>query len=178
MCNLENIVEECRKKNRKAEERLYSLFAARMFALCIRYSRDRAEAEDNFQDGFVKVFESLEQYSGKGSFEGWMRRIFIHVALEKYRKKKPVRLVEEVPDTLMEETEEPVSIPEEVLFGFVEELPEKYKLVFNLYVGEELQHKEIAEIMGITEGTSKSNLARARDILRKKVKKYLQRYDG
>lgn len=178
MCNLENIIEDCRKKNRKAEERLYNMFAARMFALCIRYSRDRAEAEDNFQDGFVKVFESLEQYKGKGSFEGWMKRIFINIALEKYRKKMPVQLMEEMPDIPAEEFEETICIPEKILCGFVEELPEKYKLVFNLYVGEELRHKEIAEIMGITEGTSKSNLARARDILKKKIKKYQEQYGG
>lgn len=177
MCKLEDITEGCRKKDRKAEEQLYRMFSARMFALCIRYSRDRTEAEDNLQDGFIRVFEAIEQYTGKGSLEGWMRRIFINTALEKYRKNRTLQLVEELPDTEFSDLEEKTDIPGEVLSGYIEELPEKYKLVFNLYVGEEMQHKEIAAMMGISEGTSKSNLARAREILKKKVTEYLKRHE-
>lgn len=89
MCIVEDIVEKCKKRDRKAEEQLYKLFSARMFALCLRYSPSRTEAEDNFQDGFIRVFESIGQYTGKGSFEGWMKRIFINTALENTGKISP-----------------------------------------------------------------------------------------
>lgn len=173
MCKLDNIIEKCKNGNNAAREQLYKMFSARMFAVSIQYSKDRAEAEDNFQDSFIKVFESIRQYTGRGSFEGWMKRIFINTALEKYRKERPIQLVEEYPDIETEDIEEEVNIPEEVLLKFISQLPEKYRLVFNLYVAEECSHKEIAKQVGISEGTSKSNLARAREILKKKIKEYL-----
>lgn len=145
-----------------------------MFAVCIQFSKDRMEAEDNLQEGFIKVFRSLGQYAGKGSFEGWIKRIFINTALEKFRKNRPMQLVEEFPDIEDTDIDDDVLIPEEVLIEFVDQLPEKYKMVFNLYVTEEMSHKEIADLAGITEGTSKSNLSRARDILKRKVKEYLE----
>lgn len=174
MCKLDKIVTQCKKGNREAVEQLYKMFSAKMFALCIRYSKDRSEAEDNLQDGFIKVFESIGQYSGKGSLEGWMKRIFINTSLEKYRKNRFLQTVDEFPDQKEEDIEEEVNVPEDVLLEFINQLPEKYKLVFNLYVMEEMQHKEIAALAGITEGTSKSNLSRARDILKRKVKEYLK----
>ena len=174
MCKLDNIIDKCKKGDPKAAEDLYHMFASQMFAICIRYSRDRTEAEDNLQDGFLKVFESISQYSGRGSFEGWMKRIFIHITFEKYRKNNMLQVVEEVPETTMADIEENIYIPEEVLFGFIEELPEKYRQVFSLYVIDEMQHKEIAALVGISEGTSKSNLARAREILKRKIKDYLK----
>lgn len=174
MCKLDQIIDKCKNGERRAAEQLYKMFSAKMFAVCIQFSKDRAEAEDNLQDGFIKIFHSLGQYTGKGSFEGWMKRIFINTALEKFRKNRPLQLVEELPDIETEEIEENVIIPEEILTGFVDQLPEKYRFVFNLYVAEEMSHKEIAALAGITEGTSKSNLARARDILKRKVKEYLK----
>ncbi len=149
------------------------MFSAKMFAICLRFSRNRAEAEDTLQDGFIKLFDSIGQYSGKGSFEGWMKKIFLTLSLEKFRNKYQLQLVEEVPDIVESDLDDVVDIPSGVLIGFVEQLPERYKLVFNLYVTEEMQHKDIATVLGITEGTSKSNLARAREILRRKIKEYL-----
>lgn len=174
MCKLDQIIAQCRDGNRQAAEQLYKMFSAKMFAVCIQFSRDRTEAEDNLQDGFIKIFDTLGQYAGKGSFEGWMKRIFINTALEKFRKKRPLQLVEELPDIEDADIPEDVLVPEDVLIGFVEELPEKYKLVFSLYAIEGIPHKEIAEMVGITEGTSKSNLSRAREILKKKVKEYIE----
>lgn len=151
------------------------MFSAKMFAICIQYSKSREEAEDNLQDGFIKVLESIGQYKGKGSFEGWMKRIFINTALEKFRKNRSVQVVEEVPEVVDEDdVDDDVSIPPEVLFEFVNQLPEKYRLVFNLYVMEDMQHKEIAALLGITDGTSKSNLARAKEILKRKINAYLR----
>ena len=175
MCNLDKIVERCKKGDRKAGEQLYNMFSAKMFAVCIQYSKSREEAEDNLQDGFIKVLESIGQYKSKGSFEGWMKRIFINTALEKFRKNRTVQVVEEVPEIADEDDiDDDLSIPPEVLFEFVNQLPEKYKLVFNLYVMEDMQHKEIAALLGISDGTSKSNLARAKDILKKKINAYLR----
>ena len=154
MYTLDKIIEKCKKGNRQAGEQLYRMFSSKMFAVCIQYSKTREEAEDNLQDGFIKTLECIGQYSGKGSFEGWMKRIFINIALEKY-------------------VDAGLNIPSEVLFGFVSQLPEKYRLVFNLYVMEELSHKEIASMLGISDGTSKSNLARAKEILKKKINTYL-----
>lgn len=174
MYKLEDILKQCKDGDRQAGEQLYRLFSGTMFAICLRYSRNRPEAEDNLQDGFIKVFESLGQYSGKGSFEGWMKRIFINIALEKYRKIRPVQLVEELPESVLPDIEDEIVVPEQKLLEFVEELPERYRLVFNLYVLEDMQHKEIARLAGITEGTSKSNLARAREILKRRIKEYLE----
>ena len=190
MCNLDKIVDRCKKGDRKAGEQLYHMFSAKMFAVCIQYSKSREEAEDNLQDGFIKVLESIGQYKGKGSFEGWMKRIFINTALEKFRKNRSVQVVEEVPEVVDEDDDlimisddgviirirvsDVMSIPPEVLFEFVNQLPEKYRLVFNLYVMEDMQHKEIAALLGISDGTSKSNLARAKEILKRKINAYLR----
>ncbi len=173
MCKLDQIIDKCRQGDRKAAEKIYRMFSAKMFAICLRFSRDRAEAEDTLQDGFIKLFDSIGQYSGKGSFEGWMKKIFINLSLEKFRNKHQLQLVEEVPDIVESDIDDTVDIPSEILTDFVEQLPERYKLVFNLYVMEEMQHKDIAMALGITEGTSKSNLARAREILKRKVREYL-----
>lgn len=173
MCKLDQIIDKCRQGDRKAAEKIYRMFSTKMFAICLRFSRDRAEAEDTLQDGFIKLFDSIGQYSGKGSFEGWMKKIFINLSLEKFRNKHQLQLVEEVPDIVESDIDDTVDIPSEILTDFVEQLPERYKLVFNLYVMEEMQHKDIAMALGITEGTSKSNLARAREILKRKVREYL-----
>lgn len=173
MCKLDQIIDKCRQGDRKAAEKIYRMFSAKMFAICLRFSRDRAEAEDTLQDGFIKLFDSIGQYSGKGSFEGWMKKIFINLSLEKFRNKHQLQLVEEVPDIIESDIDDALDIPSGVLMDFVEQLPERYKLVFNLYVMEEMQHKDIAMALGITEGTSKSNLARAREILKRKIREYL-----
>lgn len=174
MCNLDRIIDKCKQGDRQAAEKIYQIFSAKMFALCLRFSKDRADAEDTLQDGFIKIFTSIGRYTGKGSFEGWMKRIMINTAMEKFRKNPPLQIVEELPEIEdNEDIDEEVSIPEEVLADFVNQLPERYKMVFNLYVIEEMSHKDIAALLGINEGTSKSNLARAREILKRKVKEYL-----
>ena len=174
MCNLDRIIDKCKEGDRQAAEKIYQIFSAKMFALCLRFSKDQADAEDTLQDGFIKIFTSIGKYTGKGSFEGWMKRIMINTAMEKFRKNSPLQIVEELPEIEdNEDIDEEVSIPEEVLADFVNQLPERYKMVFNLYVIEEMSHKDIAALLGINEGTSKSNLARAREILKRKVKEYL-----
>lgn len=141
-----------------------------LFAICLRYSPDYAEAEDNLQDAFVTIFKKINQFKGKGSFEGWMKRVTVNTALQKYRKKRAFQLVDE--DQIEEEEVTEVETGEvslNFLLRIIQELPDRYRMVFSMYVLDEYQHKEIAEKLDITEGTSKSNLARARRILREKI---------
>lgn len=145
-----------------------------MFGLCLQYADNQDDAADILQEGFIKVFRKLEQFRGKGSFEGWIRRIMINTALERYRSQ--VRLFAVTDNTVKkddmvhEEVIERLSASD--LIRLVQDLPPRYRMVFNLYAIEGYSHKEIGEMMEITVGTSKSNLSRARDILQQKVKKY------
>lgn len=137
----------------------------------MKYSRNYQDAEDNLQDSFLTIFEKIKQFKHKGSFEGWLKRITIHKALQKYRKKAPIQVVTEVAD----EIEDPKLNLEDsifsmdVLLDFVQQLPDRYRLIFNLYVLDEHSHQEIASLLKISEGTSKSNLSRARKILKEKI---------
>ena len=126
------------------------------------------------QDSFITIFQKIDQYKNKGSFEGWLKRITINTALQKYRKKAPLELVKEVTD---EEEIEELDLENtvfnvDVLLGFIQQLPNRYRLVFNLYVLDNYTHKEIAEMLAISVGTSKSNLSRARAILKEKLEKH------
>ncbi|HEX3007438.1 MAG TPA: sigma-70 family RNA polymerase sigma factor [Bacteroidales bacterium] len=174
--DIKYIVQECLAGKRQAQEKLYAMFSAKMFGVCLRYCKNYDEAKDVLQEGFVKVFSKLEQFSFSGSFEGWIRRIVVNTAIEKLRAQThnvPLDFAPEVFDEI-EEDEMPLISAAEML-SMVQELPTQYKMVFNLYVFEKLPHKEIAEMLGITEGGSKSNLSRARAILQEKVKSKMQK---
>ncbi|MAZ26789.1 MAG: RNA polymerase subunit sigma-70 [Cytophagaceae bacterium] len=166
---LDKLIDDCRKKRPKAQEELYKRYASTLFTVALKYSRDRAQAEDNLQDAFITIFEKLDQYKGKGSFEGWLKRITINTALQKYRKQETLELVNEenIQEVTVEVDEEDIQV--DFLLKIIQELPDRYRLVFNLYVMDGYGHKEIAKMLKITEGTSKSNLARARMILRDKI---------
>jgi len=142
-----------------------------MYGVCLRYSKDSAEAEDNLQDGFIRVFLKIDQFRFKGSFEGWMRRIMVNTALEKFRKNNHLFAVEDmvVYENVQVAEETISSISADDLLKIIQELPPRYRMVFNLYAIEGYSHQEIAKLMNINEGTSKSNLSRARTILQKKV---------
>jgi RNA polymerase sigma factor (sigma-70 family) len=149
----------------------------KMFVVCLRYSKSREEAEEVLQEGFIKVFECIHQYSFAGSFEGWVRKIMVNCALQKYRNKSQFRFVvsPEVADQEQIYTENTLSrIGTKELLSMVQKLPPAYRLVFNLYVFEGMKHREIAEHLRISEGTSKSNLSDARTLLQKAVLKSLQ----
>ncbi len=156
----------------RAQEQLYRLFAPKMFGVCLRYSRDKTEAEDNLQEGFIKVFTSIKGFRHEGSFEGWMRRIMVNVSLEKFRKQQLMYPVEDV--TIYEgqqfSNDILANISAQELTVLIQELTPRYRMVFNLYVIEGMSHEEIGKEMNISSGTSKSNLARAREILKSKVK--------
>lgn len=163
-----------------AQAHLYQLFAPKMYGVCLRYSRDATEAEDNLQDGFIKVFEKIGTFRHEGSFEGWMRRIMVNVSLEKYRKQKLLQTVDDLAVFEMPDLNDEIisSISANDLLRLIRELPPRYRMVFNLYVIEGMNHKEIAEEMRISDGTSKSNLARARTILKKQILKYFEQTEN
>jgi RNA polymerase sigma factor (sigma-70 family) len=137
----------------------------------LKYSKNYQDAEDNLQDSFLTIFEKIKQFKHKGSFEGWLKRITIHTAVQKYRKKAPLQILKEVADEIEDEqlNLEDSIFSMDILLGFVQQLPDRYRLIFNLYVLDEHSHKEIASLLKISQGTSKSNLSRARKILKEKI---------
>jgi len=172
--DLADIIEGCKQNDPGSQEKVYRLFAPKMYAISLRYAGSKEDAKDLLQDGFVKVFEYIGQYAGKGSFEGWIRKIIINTALEKLRKPVSAPLEEYLPDLIEEPVSEAEDIGSEVLLEMVSELSPRYRAVFNLYVLDENSHEEISKILGISEGTSKSNLSRAREILRNRIIYYLK----
>ncbi len=172
--DLDIILEGCIAGNRKAQGNLFDLFGDEMFGVCLYYSKDYTEAEDTLHEGFIKVFQKIDQFKHKGSLVGWIRKVMVNTALEKYRKHQQLyALVDEQAlneDMVPENAFHDLSAQD--LIKLIRELTPQYRMVFNLYAIEGYSHKEISEMMGISEGTSKSNLARARYILQKKVKKY------
>jgi len=167
--NLELLIHECKSNNTKAQEQLFRLLSPKLFSVCIKYSKNYAEAQDNLQDGFLIIFDKIHQFDFKGSFEGWSKRVMINNILQKYRTQGVFEIVSEnYPDVVdVEVDEETVSM--EFLTKIIQELPDKYRLVFNLYVLDNYSHKEISTMLNISEGTSKSNLSRARAILKEKI---------
>ncbi len=171
----QHILLACKKGDAKSQKLLYDLLVRKMFGVCMRFTRDYSEAEDVLQEGFLKVFQNLKYFDNKGSFEGWVRKIMVNTSLEKFRKQNflyPVSDISEydevdnISDTLS-------GMTEKELLQMVQALPPQYKTVFNLYAIEGYNHQEIAKLLGISEGTSKSNLSRARGLLQQMVKKYM-----
>lgn len=172
---IENTIKACQQGDRKAQEQIYRLYYRKMFGVCLYYSANAIEAQDHLQDGFMHLFKKIGKYGFRGSFEGWMRRLFVNLILEKYRSQK---LLYTTGYTWREQEEISYEhILEEItatdLLAIIHSLSPQYRLVFNLYAIEGYSHKEIGEKLGISEGTSKSNLSRARSILQEMV---IERY--
>jgi RNA polymerase sigma factor (sigma-70 family) len=154
------------------QQMLYKRYAAKMLTVCLRYTTSREEAEDILQEGFVLVFEKMPQFRMEGSFEGWIRRIMVHKAIEQYRKVSriyPVMNIEDNENTMVSSEDVASTLNSKELLQMIQELPPMYKMVFNLFVFEDMTHKEIAVKLGVSEGTSKSNLSDARTLLKKKI---------
>ena len=173
-----DIIKRCRNGDRDAQEAVYNLLAGKMFAVCLRYCSNYEEARDLLHDGFVTIFTKIGQFNNVGSFEGWVRKIFINLATEWYRNCSKMKMVECSDDfdryffvDPEEDDEESgvYSLTEEDLLAMVDELPNQYKIVFNLYVIDGMSHKEIAKKLKISEGTSRSNFMRARTFMQKRV---------
>jgi RNA polymerase sigma factor (sigma-70 family) len=173
--SLEQLIINCKKNDAQAQSQIYKLFSGKLFSLCLKYSKNYAEAQDNLQDAFVTIFKKIDQFSHKGSFEGWMKRITINTALQRYRSVGVFDIINEdqIEDEAIDINEHAVSL--DFLLGIIQELPDRYRLVFNLYVLDDYSHKEIADMLDISTGTTKSNLARARMILKEKIEHYKTR---
>jgi RNA polymerase sigma-70 factor (ECF subfamily) len=171
----QKLIKDCIAGKNNAQKQLFELFADEMYAVCLYYSNEQSEAEDTLHEGFIKVFQNLKGFQGKGSLKGWIRRIMINTALEKFRKKSPLYVLDdEYHDEVEDLGKESIisNISADDLIGLIQSLTPQYRAVFNLYALEGFSHKEIAQKLNISEGTSKSNLARARTILQKKVKEH------
>ena len=167
------LIQYCKQKKPKAQKAVYDKYAARMLVVCMRYIKDRMEAEHVMVGGMVKTFEKIGQFQEEGSFEGWIRRIMVNESLMYLRKNKNMSLESDVDEV----TEEPnydelsESVDAEELLKLIQELPVGYRAVFNLYAIEGYKHEEVGKILGISTGTSKSQLNRARKLLQKRLVK-------
>lgn len=168
---LDQLINDCKNNCPKAQEQVYQLFSKKLFGVCLLYSSTYADAQDNLQDGFLIIFDKIQQFNFKGSFEGWAKKVMINNALQKFRS---VRFMEVLEDRITDEDldidNDNISI--DYLLQIIQELPDQYRLVFSLYVLDNYSHKEIAAMLHISTGTTKSNLSRARAILKEKIEHY------
>jgi RNA polymerase sigma-70 factor (ECF subfamily) len=169
----EQLIQQCQKGNRKAQKVLYDRYSDAVFSCCLKYAPNYQEAQDVLQESFITIFEKIGQFEHKGSFEGWCKRIAINTALQNYRGAKIYSFeTDNLASEEIIEVEEPEDLGMQELLEMVQQLPDRYRLVFSLYVLEGYSHKDIAGFMGITEGTSKSNLSRARQNLQQMIIKW------
>lgn len=164
------LIKACIKNNRTAQNELFGKYKDTLYFTSLKYCRNEADAEDNLHDAFITIFQKLKTYKSQGSFEGWMKRITIFKAIDKYKTKKPLNI--EIKEDILEdevivEKEENLSLDQ--LLALIQDLPDQYRLVFNLYQMDGFSHKEIASFLNISEGTSKSNYHRSKLILRDKI---------
>ena len=173
MTDPELLIQGCIEGDRRCQQKLYEHFYGKMMVVCMRYATDDDEALDIFQEAFIKVFNNLVKYGNKGSFEGWIRRIMVNTAIDHIRKNKKLRemveINEEITSGEVEEESEDLldKVSFEDLLGCVQDLSPAYRSVFNMYVVDGFSHKDIAQELGISEGTSKSNLAKAKMNIKK-----------
>lgn len=174
MDKIQKLIKGCLQGRKTDQYRLYAHYAKKMFGICLRYTANHDEAQDVLQEGFIRVFQNLRSYKGKGSLEGWIRRIVVNTAIEKYREKIYHLTIDEAAqqEAYINHHDNGLDLLHaKDLLNLVRKLPVQYRLVFNLYAIEGFNHKEIGEKLQISESTSRSNLARARMILKKKLNK-------
>lgn len=167
---IEELIKQCIKNDRTAQNELFRKYKDTLFFTSLKYCRNEADAEDNLHDAFIAIFQNIKAYQNKGSFEGWMKRITIYKAIDKYKTAKPINI--EINDDILEgnmEVEDNANFSLDELLRIIQELPDQYRLVFNLFQLDGYSHKEIAELLKISEGTSKSNYHRAKLLLRDKL---------
>ena len=168
----QQLIEGCRKGDQRAQQELYNQYSRKMMGVCLRYVNDRETARDLLQDGFVKVFTNIETYSGVGSFGGWMRKVFVNCALEYLRKSDVLREATDLDNTaeLIQPNASAISdLSVAELMKLVGELPVGFRTVFNMFAIEGYSHREIAEMLSITESTSRSQYTRAKQLLQRKI---------
>ncbi len=169
---LDILLKECKRGKSQSQEELYRRFASAMYGLCLQYANNEEDAQDIMQEGFIKVFAKLNQVKNPAALPGWIRRVMINTALEKYRSQVILQRVDEVREEPQEDAGNDAldSLSCDELVGLIQTLTPRYRMVFNLYAIEGYSHQEIGEELGISIGTSKSNLSRARVILQEKIK--------
>jgi RNA polymerase sigma-70 factor (ECF subfamily) len=170
----EQLIDGCKARNPLAQRNLYEKYSRKMMAVCMRYADSREEAQDILQDGFVKVFEKIGTFQGQGSFDGWIRRIFVNTALDSIRRNRENRLLADIDDvgySLDSGVSVDASINAEELMGILQKIPAGYRVVFNMFAIEGYSHKEIADQLGVSESTSKTQFLRAKAFLIKVLQK-------
>jgi RNA polymerase sigma-70 factor (ECF subfamily) len=173
-----DLIAGCIRGDRKMQYELYQRYSPKMFGVCLRYAGNTEEAEDVLQEGFIKIFKKIDSFRSEGSFEGWIRRIFVNTAIEHFRRKSYLQPITEREESTVEGKYVSVldSLAEKDIIKLVQQLSPGYRTVFNMYVVEGYTHKQIADILGISEGTSKSQLSRAKIILQDLVNKHIEKY--
>lgn len=168
---IDELLEGCQQGERKAQESLYRAMASKMFNVCLRYATSEEEAEDMLQNGFIKVFQCVHSFRGEGSFEGWLRRVFVNTAIEMVRRNRRIQQTVSVDDIFEgeQQTFDMDGLEVSDLLAIIQQLPDGYRMVFNMYAVEGYSHKEIAEALNISEGASKSQLSRARAWLKSRL---------
>lgn len=168
--NQEQLIKGCIKQNSKAQEELYNRYKKNLFVLSLKYCTNEAEAEDNLHNAFIDIFTNIKKFNHTGSFEGWIKRITINKAINTYKNNFQLVPIKEefVQDITIDENDLDFSL--EYILSLIQELPNQYRLVFNLYELDDYSHLEIAQLLSISEGTSKSNLHRAKTLLKEKIK--------
>ena len=168
---LSSLWEGCLQNDRKQQEQLYKMLAPKMLAVCMRYAKDKDEAQDILQEGFIKMFKNMKNYRGEGSLEGWIRRIMVHSAISRYRKAKTMVLVDDFAEQNIPESSSynANGLEAQELMQMVQELPKTYRSVFNMYAIEGYSHQEIGSSLGMSELLSRTTLHRARAILKDKL---------
>ncbi len=182
--DLKQIIDGCAKNDRASQKKMYEYFYRGMMSVCMRYTNNEDEAKDVLQEGFLKIFAGVLNYSHTGSFEGWVKRIMVNTSIDYYRKRQRSKIVntendflfdlDEKAEFLNDNNDEDLLMDPKIVMKEVANLSPAYRTVFNMYVVEGYTHKEIASELGISDGTSKSNLAKAKMNLRKKLSKYIK----
>lgn len=165
----QELIKGCIKGDRKSQEEFYRIFASKMYTICLSYASKKDDAMDILQDGFIKAFRNIKKFSGEGSLEGWVRRIIVNTAIDYYRKnKKEISFLDSAEIQISDQGKENVfaNFGLDDIIGYLNKLPEGARLIFNLYAVEGYNHREIAEKLNVTEGTSKSQFNRARTLLK------------
>lgn len=171
----ETLVQNCVSGNAEAQRELFDRFSPLMLGVAMRYMKDKARAEDVLQDGFIKVYKNIHRFKHRGSLEGWIRRIIVNTALDQIRKNKKRQRDLHLDDSVFEISQKSDAVGKleaEVLMEIIQQLPEGYRVVFNMFAIEGYSHKEIAKTLKVSESTSKSQYSRAKSALRKALKKY------
>jgi RNA polymerase sigma factor (sigma-70 family) len=169
--SLNRIWEGCLRNERKQQELLYKVMSPKMMAVCMRYVNDKDEAQDVMQEGFIKIFKNMKNYRGEGSLEGWIRRIMVHTAISRFRKLRPIVLTDEITDNQMPAGSgyNENNLEAKELMKMIQQLPDTYRTVFNMYAIEGYSHQEIGRELGMTELVSRTTLHRARTVLKNKI---------